>query len=144
MPTNLLNLLECHRASGIAYGGFCQPRLEYGPPDNMLFHDVGHVLGRYPTDPSGEVQAAGFQAGYLGEHGFTMTLFIMLLFHLGANIRPGVEATYDLFDLDKFLAAFSRGRRLTVNLLHWDPWPHMARPLVDVQAELGVSGDCTA
>ena len=28
MPTNLLNLLECHRASGIAFGGFCQLRLE--------------------------------------------------------------------------------------------------------------------
>ena len=27
-PTNLLNLLKCHRASGIAYGGFCQLRLK--------------------------------------------------------------------------------------------------------------------
>jgi hypothetical protein len=28
MATNLLNLLECHRASGIAYGKFCQLGLE--------------------------------------------------------------------------------------------------------------------
>jgi len=118
--------------------GFTAPGEKYGPPDNILFHDLGHVLGGYPTDPSGEVRIAGFQAGYLGEGAFFMTQFIMLLFHLGANIRPGVTATRGMFDLDAFRREFLRGRQVKVNLLHWDPWPHMARPIAEVRAELGV------
>lgn len=127
-------LFEFYKANGFPF-----PGTKYGAPDNMLFHDVGHVLAGYGTEPSGEVQIAGFQAGYLGEHGFSMTLFILLLFHLGANIRPGVVPQRGMFDLDAFQAAFRRGYALKTNLLHWDPWPHMGRGIAEVRAELGVA-----
>lgn len=126
-------LFEFYRGNG-----FACPGEKYGAPDNMLFHDIGHVLAGYPTDPAGETQTAGFQTGYLGEAGFFMTQFIMLQFHLGANIRPGVEATRGAFDIESYHRAYLRGRALTVNLLYWDPWPHMHRPLDEVRAELGV------
>jgi tellurite resistance protein len=104
---------------------FALPGEKHGPPDFLLFHDIGHVLGGFPTTPSGEVQIAGLQAGYMGEDGFTMTLFIMLLFHMGQNIRPGVEATTGMFDLDAFRASYTSGKGMNVNLVKWDPWPHM-------------------
>lgn len=126
-------LFEFYRANG-----FAPPGEKHGVPDNMLFHDIGHVLAGYPTDPTGEMRIAGFQTGYLDAGGFFMTQFIMLQFHLGANIRPGVEATRGVFDLESYYRAFLRGRKVKVNLLFWDPWPHMARSLDEVRAELGV------
>ena len=33
---------------------------------------------------------------------------------------------------------FERGKALKCNLLSWDPWPHMGRPLDDVREELGI------
>ena len=45
-----------------------------------------------------------------------------------------------LLDIDRFEEAYRRGRALKVNLLEWDPWPHMAkRPLAGVRDELGLS-----
>ena len=118
---------------------FALPGEKYGPPDFVMFHDIGHVLGGYPTTPQGEVQIAGLQAGYMGEDGFTMTLFIILLFHMGQNIRPGVEATTGMFDLDAFRKAFEAGKGMNTNLVTWDPWPHMERPLDEVRAELNLT-----
>lgn len=126
-------LFEFYRANG-----FPCPGEKYGAPDNVLFHDIGHVLAGYATDPAGETRTAGFQTGYLGEAGFFMTQFIMLQFHLGASIRPGIEAHRGAFELESYYRAYLRGRALKVSLLHWDPWPHMARPLAEVRAELGV------
>jgi hypothetical protein len=34
------------------------------------------------------------------------------------------------------------GRKLSVDLRGWDPWPYMDQPLAKVRAELGV-GDAT-
>jgi len=107
-------------------------------PAGGLFHDLGHVLAGYSTDPDGELQIGAFQAGYLGEDGFLMTLFILMLFHLGAPIRPGVEPTVGRMDFDRFHAAYRRGRAVRVNLLTWDPWPHMERPLSELRVELGI------
>ncbi len=117
---------------------FALPGEKHGPPDFLLFHDIGHVLGGYPTTPQGEVQIAGLQAGYMGEDGFTMTLFIILLFHMGQNIRPGVEATHGMFDLGAFRKAFATGKGMNANLVTWDPWPHMERSLDEVRAELNL------
>ena len=34
--------------------GFAHPGQKHGPPDSLLFHDLGHVLSGYGTDPEGE------------------------------------------------------------------------------------------
>jgi hypothetical protein len=49
-PTNLLNLLECHRASGIAYGRFCRLRLE---ELNFVDHRKGICFAYPPASQRG-------------------------------------------------------------------------------------------
>jgi uncharacterized tellurite resistance protein B-like protein len=122
-----------------ADNGFPYPGQKKGIP--ILFHDLGHVLAGYGTEPEGELKVAGFQAGYLNEDPLVMYLMICMLFQLGiepmAKLR-GVPAYKGRLDLDTFLEAFRRGQALECNLLHWDPWPHMERKLDDVRTELGI------
>jgi hypothetical protein len=124
--------------------GFPMPGEKAGIPDNMMFHDIGHVIGGYGTDPEGELLVAGFQAGYMGEDGMIMFMMITLLFQLGieplAELR-GVPATKHALDIETYSKAFLRGKSLNQNLMQWDPWPHMERPLAEVRAELGLAED---
>ena len=103
---------------------------------------MGHVLAGYDTSPEGELQVAGFQAGYLDEDPLVMYLMIAMLYQLGIEEiakQRHVTAQKGLLDIDRFEEAYRRGRALKVNLLEWDPWPHMARPLAEVRDELGLS-----
>ena len=121
--------------------GFPYSGQKHGAPANALFHDLGHVLAGYDTSPAGELQVAGFQAGYLDQDPLVMYLMIAFLFQLGlepiAKAR-GVTAEKGMLDLETFQVAYRRGRAMTTNLIGWDPWPHMERPLDEVRAELGV------
>lgn len=115
-----------------------QPR---AAPEFLLFHDLGHVLGGYGTSSGEELLIAGFQAGYMKGDGLVMYLMIAMFFQLGiesvARMR-GVEPARERVDIEALLSAVERGQAMTVNLVDWDPWPHMARPLSEVRAELGV------
>ncbi|MEZ4451345.1 MAG: hypothetical protein R3B09_17835 [Nannocystaceae bacterium] len=78
--------------------GFKLPGEKGAPPEMLVFHDLGHVLTGYTTEPEGEVEMGGFEAGYMGEDGFSVTLLVLLLFHLGADIsraraRPAAPST---------------------------------------------------
>ena len=120
---------------------FPYPGQKHGPPDDMLFHDVGHVLAGYGTTPDEELLVAGFQAGYMKTDELVMYLMIAMLFQLAvepiARAR-GVEPARDMLDVDRYLDAVERGRAMNVDLLEWDPWPHMERDLDEVRAELGI------
>ncbi len=109
--------------------------------EERAVHNLGHVLAGYGTDPAGELKVAGFQAGYMEEDPLVMYLMIAMLFQLGvepiAEMRR-VEPARGMLDLDTLLEAVRRGQGLRVNLLHWDPWPHMSRSLEEVRTELGV------
>lgn len=119
--------------------GFALPGEDGSAPEALLFHDVGHVLAGYGTEPEGEVEMAGFEAGYMGEDGFSITVFGLYLFHLGAPIVPTTAPSTGRFSFESFRAAFRRGARVTTDLRYWDPAPSFARPLAEVRAELGVS-----
>ena len=56
--------------------GFPLPGEKGGVPENMLFHDVSHIIGGYGNDPKGEMLVAGFQAGYMGEDGMIMVMVV--------------------------------------------------------------------
>jgi hypothetical protein len=118
--------------------GYPLPGEEGGAPEMLLFHDLGHVLTGYGTDPSGEVQMAGFEAGYMGEDGFGVVLLALFLFHLGAEL-PRTGPARGKFDLDAFDAAFERGRSLAVDLRRWDVWPRMAETVESLRRELGLA-----
>jgi tellurite resistance protein len=117
---------------------FAFPGEKGGLPERGVFHDWGHVLAGYDTDPEGEIQQGAFQAGFLREDGFAFLLFVMLQFHLGIRITPIAQAEVGLFDAHKVMRAVSRGAACRADLSLWNPWEHVARPLDEVRADLGI------
>jgi hypothetical protein len=110
-----------------------------GIPERMVFHDLGHVLSGYDTNPEGEIQQAAFQSGFIRNDGFAFLFFGIIQFHLGVKITPIAEPEVGYLDVDKVLTALQRGAACRVDLSdHWDFWPAFSRPLEEVRAELGI------
>lgn len=135
---------SCSRGSfGRAlYDHFIENQFKFpGEPGGipMLFHDVGHVLSGYPTDPQGEIQQAAFQAGFARRDGFTFLLFGILQFHLGMRITPVAKGYQGLFDVPLVLTALHRGASCKVDLSQgFDVFAHKDRPLDEIRQELGI------
>jgi len=105
----------------------------------LAFHDVGHVLSGYGTDPQGEIQQAAFQAGFWRQDGFTFLLFGILQFHLGLRITPVAQGYRGLFDVSLVLEALRRGAACNVDLSSgFDVFLHKDRSLGAVRASLGI------
>lgn len=105
----------------------------------LVFHDLGHVLSGYPTDPQGEIQQAAFQAGFARRDGFSFLLFGILQFHVGMRITPVAKGYHGLFDVPLVLAALERGACCKVDLSDgYDVFANKDRPLEEVRAELGI------
>ncbi len=106
----------------------------------MVFHDLGHVLSGYGTDPKGEIQQAAFQAGFARQDGFSFLLFGILQFHIGMRITPVAKGYRGLFDVPLVLTALERGAACKVDLSEgYDVFAAADRPLAEVRAELGIS-----
>jgi hypothetical protein len=117
--------------------GFKMPGEAGGIP--MVFHDLGHVLSGYSSEPEGEIQQAAFQAGFARNDGFAFLLFGILQFHLDMRITPVAKGERDLFDVPKVLEALHRGASCKVDLSQgYDLFLHKDRPLEEVRAELGI------
>ena len=118
---------------------FALPGEPEGIPEAAIFHDLGHVLSGYDTDPDGELQQAAFQAGFVRNDGFMFLFFAIAQFHLGLKITPVAEAEVGKLDIDKLMAALARGAACKVDLSdHFDHWAHFPRPLQEVRDELGI------
>jgi len=105
----------------------------------MVFHDLGHVLSGYATDPQGEIQQAAFQAGFSRRDGFSFLLFGILQFHIGMRITPVAKGYQGLFDVPRVLRALERGACCKVDLSEgYDIFGNKDRPLEEVRAELGI------
>ena len=117
--------------------GFKFPGEPGGIP--MVFHDLGHVLSGYGTDPESEIQQAAFQAGFARQDGFSFLLFGILQFHVGLRITPVAKGYKGLFDVPRVLAALQRGAACKVDLSQgYDLFANKDRPLEEVRRELGV------
>jgi tellurite resistance protein len=105
----------------------------------LVFHDLGHVLAGYATDPQGEIQQAAFQAGFARQDGFAVLLFGILQFHVGMRITPIAKGYTGLFDVPLVLTALQRGAACKVDLTQgYDVFANKDRPLDEVRAELGI------
>jgi hypothetical protein len=105
----------------------------------LIFHDLGHVLAGYGTDPQGEIQQAAFQAGFVRHDGFSFLLFGILQFHIGMRITPIAKGYRGLFDVSRVLTALHRGACCKVDLTEgYDLLAARDRPLEEVRAELGI------
>jgi hypothetical protein len=120
-----------------AENGFKFPGEAGGIP--LGFHDVGHVLSGYGTDPQGEIQQAAFQAGFARRDGFTFLLFGILQFHVGMRITPVAKGYQGLFDVPAVLRALHRGASCRVDLSDgYDVFEHKDEQLEAVRRELGI------
>ncbi|MEO5770078.1 MAG: hypothetical protein ABIS92_17110 [Polyangia bacterium] len=105
----------------------------------MPFHDLGHVLSGYSTDPHGEIQQAAFQAGFARRDGFSFLLFGILQFHIGLRITPIAQGHLGHFDVPLVLTALHRGASCKVDLSDgYDVFAEKDRSLDSVRADLGI------
>ncbi|HEX5655971.1 MAG TPA: hypothetical protein VFX59_02200 [Polyangiales bacterium] len=105
----------------------------------LPFHDLGHVLAGYGTDPQSEIQQAAFQAGFARNDGFTFLLFGIMQFHLGLQVTPVADGHHGLFDVPRVLEALGRGAACKVDVTQgYDLFANQDRALDDVRAELGI------
>jgi hypothetical protein len=126
----------------ILENGFAYPGDKKGFPEAGIFHDFGHVLTGHGTDPEGEIQMVGFQAGYMKQKPFFMVLFGVLTFSAGLNVTPlpqppggGIFAQEGV--PERLIRAIRQGSKLTTDLSDgWDHWAHVERPLDEVRAIL--------
>jgi hypothetical protein len=110
-----------------------------GIPAFAIFHDVGHVLSGYPTDPQGEIQQAAFQAGFARRDGFSFLLFGILQFHVGMRLTPVAKGYTGLFDTRLVLDALQRGASCKLDLSEgYEVFANKDRALDEVRAELGI------
>ncbi len=124
--------------------GFAFPGEKYGFPESGVYHDLSHVLAGYSTQPEGEVQVAGFIAGYRKHNPFYVILFVLLQFGAGVKIVPidtpstqGILAEEGLADL--FLRSVERGSQVNTDLSEgWDFWQWLDKPLEEVRHQLNV------
>jgi hypothetical protein len=108
-------------------------------PERAVFHDLGHILSGYGTDPQGELQQAAFRAGSVGHDGFVFLYFGIVQFHLSLRLAPIASAESGVFNVEEISAALARGAACKVDLSdRWDFWPLLAKPLHAVRAELAV------
>lgn len=118
--------------------GFALPGERGALPEAAVFHDMGHVLVGAGTDVAGETRMAGFEAGCMRERGFTMLEFTLLLFNLGARLPTAAKPTVGQVDVDVLLDAYAAGRRSSLDVLAWDPWADVSRPVSELRARYGV------
>lgn len=109
-----------------------------GMPEMMIFHDVGHLLTGFSTEPAGEIQQAAFQAGFLRRDGFSILLFGVMQFHLGIKVTPVAEGHVGMFDVAKVMRALARGAACRDLSEGWRVWADAARPLAEIRAAYGV------
>lgn len=112
-----------------------------GEPGGMPlpFHDIGHVLAGYGTDPQSEIQQAAFQAGFARRDGFTFLLFGIMQFHLGLKVTPVAEGHHGLFDVPRVIEALGRGAACKVDFTQgYDLFADQDRPLDEVRRHMGI------
>jgi ubiquinone biosynthesis protein Coq4 len=122
---------------------FPVPGKRHALPAFGVVHDLCHVLSGYGVDGPGEIEVLAFQAGFMRTDPMSTLFFAVLQSHYKVRlvaIAPGGEGRLDDPKiLERMIRAFKRGSAMTVDLFdHWDYRPHLAEPIANVRASLGV------
>jgi ubiquinone biosynthesis protein Coq4 len=119
--------------------GFGLPGTNKGLPEQVSFHDIGHLLSGYDTNPAGEIKQAAFQAGFVRKDGFVLLFFGIIQFHLGIQITPVAAPETGFFDIEQVMTALARGAACAMDLSDsWNFWAVADRPLDQLRANLRV------
>lgn len=129
-------LFEFYRRNGF-------PWISEGDDDNLIPHDMTHVLAGYGTTPEAEVALQGFLVGAArGEAHFSSLLASLLLFEVGMMPFPGIEPVTAVLGrpggAELFAAAIERGLECHGDIAG-DHEALLSRPLAEIRAELGIS-----
>lgn len=109
--------------------------------EELVQHDLTHVLTGYDTDPAGEAQVAAFNAGFKHEDPFAPLFMVLTMFQLGLHTLPVVQPAKLQIDPDALVRAMARGAAANQDPTEkgWDYWPLMPLPLDEARARLGIS-----
>ncbi len=118
--------------------GFGLPGEHKGVPETGVWHDITHVLSGYEATPPEEILVVCFTAGFYEKDPFFWIFTIVLQYHLGIQVSPYSHSLRGTFDPEVAIEALQRGAACKEDLIQWDYWPHMERPLEEVRAELGI------
>jgi uncharacterized tellurite resistance protein B-like protein len=105
-----------------------------------VFHDLGHVLSGYETNPKGEIEQASFEAGYQRRDAFYFVFSVVMMFHLGVELYPDKyqELTQDSYDPERARRAYERGVQVNTDLSQWNYWDSMELPIDEVRRRLNI------
>lgn len=102
-----------------------------GLPEELLWHDLLHVLTGYDTTPDGELALGAFTAGMTRRPLFPFLFFVMLSFQDGLSLSP-----------KKLQRAYLRGQAASQDLTQgWELWPHAERPVAALALDYNLAED---
>ena len=109
-------------------------------PEELVKHDLAHVLGGYDTDPTGECEVVAFISGFMQTDPFSYLFMIVVHMQLGVHVFEGTPLAHMKVPPERFVAALARGARVTRDLYDpaWDYWADFPLPLGEVQRKHGV------
>jgi hypothetical protein len=122
------------------HNGF--PWIPEGDQDNLIPHDLTHVLAGYATTPEGEVALQGFLVGAArGESHFSSLLASLLLFEVGMMPFPDIEPITAVLarpgGAELFASAIERGLECHGDIAG-DHQALLPRSLAEIRNELGI------
>jgi hypothetical protein len=103
-------------------------------------HDGLHVLSGYSTSLQGELLVSTFTGAMLGGDGVRAHLLpVIFEWHVGTEVN-GIGAQVGNLDPRKFLAAWTRGEAMEVNVLDpaWDFWGVAGTDLEELRADYDI------
>jgi tellurite resistance protein len=112
-----------------------------GFPEELVKHDLAHVVGGYDTDPEGECEVIGFISGFMRDDPFGYLFMIVIHMQLGVNVFDGSPVEHMVLPTERVITAMERGSKVTRDLYdaEWDFWADFPLPLEDVRRKYGVS-----
>jgi tellurite resistance protein len=121
--------------------GFSFPGEVKGFPEELVKHDLAHVLGGYDTDPTGECEVVAFISGFMKTDPFGYLFMIFLHMQLGVHIFEGTPIEHLKIPAERVVRALERGRRVTRDLYDpsWSYWDDFPRPIAEVRAGYGIA-----
>jgi len=131
------SLFDFYRRNGFAFIPEDEP-----DQDNLIAHDLTHVIAGYGATPEAEVALQAFMVGAArGESHFSSLLASLLLFEVGMLPFPGIEPTSGVLArpgaAELFATAVERGLQCHGDV-QADHEAMLALPLSDVRAEFGI------
>jgi tellurite resistance protein len=120
---------------------FSFPGEHKGFPEELVKHDLAHVVGGYDTDAAGECEVIAFISGFNKSDPFSYLFMIVVHMQMGVNIFDGSPVEKLAMPADRVVAALARGARMTKDLYDpsWTFWDDFPLPLDDVRKKYGVA-----